>query len=156
MSRGAATTTSSAFTRSVRVSVDVDAGADRIWELLTDAAAFPRWNSTVTSITGPIAKGRKLAIKVPISPRTFTPTVTEFEPPRRMVWRDGRAPMFRGERVYELAPQSDGRTRFTMTETFSGVMLPLIGRTLPDFAPVFERYAADLKVEAERTTVKGA
>jgi hypothetical protein len=156
MSRGAATATSSTFKRSVRVEVDVDAGADRIWDLLTDAEGFPRWNTTVTTITGPIAEGRKLAIQVPISPRTFTPTVVAFEPPRRMVWRDGRAPMFQGERVYELAPQSDGRTRFTMTETFSGVMLPLIGRTLPDFVPVFERYAADLKAEAERTTVKGA
>lgn len=155
MSRGA-TSTSSAFRRSVTVTTDVAASAERIWQLLTDADGFGRWNSTVTEITGPIAKGTKLAIRVPISKRTFTPTVVEFEPPRRMVWRDGAKPMFQGVRTYELAPQGDGRTRFTMTETFTGVMLPLIGRTLPDFAPVFDRYAADLKAEAERTTVKGA
>jgi hypothetical protein len=29
-------------------------------------------------------------------------------------------------------------------------MLPLVGRLLPDFGPVFERYANDLKREAER------
>jgi hypothetical protein len=28
-------------------------------------------------------------------------------------------------------------------------MLPMIARTLPDFAPVCERYAADLKQAAE-------
>jgi hypothetical protein len=33
-------------------------------------------------------------------------------------------------------------------------MLPLIARTLPDFKPVFESYAADLKREAERTGMK--
>lgn len=155
MSRGA-TSTSSAFRRTVTVTVDVAAGAERVWQLLTDADGFPRWNSTVTEIVGPIAKGTKLAIRVPISKRTFTPTVAELEPPRRMVWRDGAKPMFQGVRTFELAPQSDGSTRFTMTETFSGVMMPLIGRTLPDFVPVFDRYAADLKAEAERTTVKGA
>jgi len=30
------------------------------------------------------------------------------------------------------------------------VMLPIAGRAMPDFGPVFERYAADLKREAER------
>jgi hypothetical protein len=28
-------------------------------------------------------------------------------------------------------------------------MLPLVGRSLPDFKPIFERYASDLKIEAE-------
>ena len=41
-------------------------------------------------------------------------------------------------------------TRFQMTEVFSGIMLPLIARKLPDFGPIFERYAADLKAESEK------
>jgi hypothetical protein len=36
-----------------------------------------------------------------------------------------------------------------MTETFSGVLMPMIGPSLPDFAPVFAHYAADLKRAAE-------
>ena len=36
-----------------------------------------------------------------------------------------------------------------MTEAFSGVMLPMIRGSLPDFAPAFEAYAADLKRAAE-------
>jgi hypothetical protein len=36
-----------------------------------------------------------------------------------------------------------------MSEVFSGLMLPMIGSRLPDFGPIFERYAADLKKEAE-------
>jgi hypothetical protein len=43
------------------------------------------------------------------------------------------------------------RTLFEMTEVFSGVMLPLIAGRLPDFRPIFERYAADLKTAAETT-----
>jgi hypothetical protein len=37
-----------------------------------------------------------------------------------------------------------------MEERFSGLMLPLVKRSLPDFEPIFERYADDLKKEAER------
>jgi len=37
-----------------------------------------------------------------------------------------------------------------MEERFSGLLLPLVTRSMPDFGPVFERYASDLKHEAER------
>jgi len=40
-----------------------------------------------------------------------------------------------------------------MEERFSGLMLPLVGRSLPDFKPIFERYASDLKNEAERSAL---
>lgn len=148
MTEGQARAEKSAFRQSVTVSADIAAPSERIWALLTDAAGFPRWNSTVTQIAGPIELGRKLSVHVPISPRVFSPKVTVFEPNRRMVWKDGAAPMFQGVRVFELAPAGAG-TRFTMTETFSGLMLPMIAGSLPDFAPVFTRYAADLKGAAE-------
>ena len=36
-----------------------------------------------------------------------------------------------------------------MEERFSGVMFALTKRLLPDFRPIFEAYASDLKHEAE-------
>ena len=36
-----------------------------------------------------------------------------------------------------------------MKEEMTGVMFPLIVGSLPDFVPVFEAYAADLKRAAE-------
>ena len=44
---------------------------------------------------------------------------------------------------------NDGSTDFTMEERFSGLMIPLVKGSLPDFGPIFERYANDLKLEAE-------
>ena len=37
-----------------------------------------------------------------------------------------------------------------MKETFSGLMLPMIKGSLPDFGPAFEACAEDLKREAEK------
>ena len=59
------------------------------------------------------------------------------------------APMFKGVRTFTLTPRGDGSTEFAMRERFSGLMLPMIKGSLPDFAPVFETYAADLKRAAE-------
>ncbi len=57
--------------------------------------------------------------------------------------------MFKGVRTFELAPRADGSTDFAMEERFSGLMLPFARGSMPDFGPVFERYANDLKRAAE-------
>jgi hypothetical protein len=133
---------------SIRCSIH--ASPDRVWSLLTDAPGFPRWNSTVTRIEGPIAAGQALKIEVPSAPgRVFKPRVTAFEPQKRMVWSDGMAPMFKGVRTFTLTPGKSGETEFSMTEYFSGLMLPMIKGSLPDFGPIFEKYAEDLKRAAE-------
>ena len=148
---GQATKTTTAFRMECAVAIHIQAKPETVWALLTRAADFPRWNSTVKSIEGEIAQGQRLAIRVEVAPkRVFKPRVTEFVAPARMVWSDGAAPMFKGVRTFTLTPRSDGSTAFAMVEVLSGVMLPMIKGSLPDFGPPFERYAADLKLEAER------
>jgi hypothetical protein len=147
-----ATTTRGTFRMACSIRTVIHASADTIWSLLTDAASMPRWNSTVESVSGAIAEGARLAVKVPAAPgRVFRPRVSRVEAGRSMVWSDGVAPMFRGVRTYTLTPNADGSTDFAMREVFSGLMLPMISGSLPDFAPVFETYAADLKRAAEGT-----
>ena len=150
MAKPTATKSTSTFRIETSVSVAINASADTIWKLLTDAAKFPSWNSTVTSIDGTIAAGEKLALRVPAAPkRVFKPKVITFEPGVKMVWSEGAAPMFKGVRTYTLAPKSDGTTEFTMTEVLRGLAVPMAKGSLPDFAPIFETYAADLARAAE-------
>ena len=145
-----ATKTGSTFRMDCAISTTIRASSDRIWSLLTDAAAFPRWNSTVTSIEGSIAEGQRLKLKVPSAgERVFKPKVSNVEAGRSMIWSDGMAPMFKGVRTFTLNPKGDGSTEFSMKEELSGLMLPLIRGSLPDFAPVFEAYVEDLKRAAE-------
>jgi len=134
-----------------RVEVSIRSSPDRIWALLTNAQDFPRWNSTVTSIDGEIRGGHRIRIHVPGTDRTFTPLISNLVPAAHMTWTGGFAPLFKGVRTFELTPRRDGSTTFVMEERFSGLMMPIAGRAMPDFGPVFERYAADLKREAERT-----
>lgn len=150
-SNGLANATKSVFRNACTVSIAIDASPERIWALLTTAKDIPRWTSTVTSIHGTIALGQQLNIRVPSSERTFKVKVVSFVAPKSLVWADGHAPMFRGTREYLIEARGEHGSTFTMTETFQGVMLPLIRKTLPDFVPVFTKYAADLRNEAEKT-----
>ncbi|MER3389345.1 MAG: SRPBCC domain-containing protein [Microcella sp.] len=146
-----ATAERSVFRSVVSVEVAIAAAPDVVWNHLVDAADHVSWNSTVDSIDGTIAPGQRIAIRVPVAPgRTFRPRVVEWQPPHRMVWRDGSLPLFRGDRTFSIA-QTDHGCTFTMTEELRGMLVPLIAPSLPDFAPVFDRYAADLREVSERT-----
>lgn len=142
----------STFRLQYTVSADIDAPPEKVWALLTRAEGMTDWNSTLTSIEGNIELGGTVRMQVPEAPgRTFTVKVTQFLPEEKMVWREGNQVMFLGVRTYSLSPNPNGTaTRFQMTEEFSGTLLPLIARSLPDFGPIFERYAADLKAESEK------
>ena len=53
------TQTRGAFSMACGVEVNIRATDERIWNLLTDAKGFPRWNSTVTGIEGQIREGER-------------------------------------------------------------------------------------------------
>ena len=145
-----ATSSKSTFRRECAVTAEIAATPARIWQLLTDADDMVRWNSTLTSMAGSISPGGTVKMEVPEAPGTvFEIEVTTFTPPREMVWTQGNPIMFRGVRTYRLTPVSAEITKFEMIEVFSGLVLPMAASRLPDFKPIFERYAADLKAEAE-------
>lgn len=67
-----------------------------------------------------------------------------------MNWTGGFNPIFKGVRTFELHPLEPHLTTFRLQEHFSGVVFALVRRSLPDFQPIFETFASDLKREAER------
>lgn len=138
-----------------RVGVTIAAKPDVVWALLTDAAAYPQWNSTVTSIEGTIAPGEQIELRAKIDPkRTFELTVSAFEPNRTLVWEDG-GNAFKGVRTFTLTTNEDGTTEVTMAEVLTGSMMGMIEGKLPDFRPSFDDFAADLKRAAEGRASQG-
>jgi len=132
-----------------RAGIKINAPADKIWALLTDAPNYPSWNSTVTQIDGTIAAGQSFELSAKIAPdRTFPLRVSTFDAPKHMVWEDG-GDSFRGVRTFHLTQAGDGSTEVTMSEVLSGWMMPMIEGSLPDFRPAFEAFLNDLKTAAE-------
>jgi uncharacterized protein YndB with AHSA1/START domain len=132
------------------VKINIKAPPETIWKILTDASRWLEWNTTVTRIEGKIAPGEKVTVYVKANPgRGFPLRVSEFNPPKRMVWSDGSPWFFKGERTYTLTSKSDGSVDYEMREVFTGLMAPLISRTIPDLQPSFNEFAACLKETAE-------
>jgi uncharacterized protein YndB with AHSA1/START domain len=142
---GQATTTKKTFSRETSVSTTIYADPAIVWALLTHASDFPRWNSTVTSMKGEIREGGTVELKSILDDkRTFKLKVKEFVPEKRLVWGDAM-----GTRVYTLTKGDGNSTHFSMWEKIGGPLFPLFSGSIPSFDEVFERYAADLKKEAE-------
>lgn len=125
---------------------------EAVWQKLTDPEALLRWDSMLLELEGRIEAGGTVRLRSALSPKqVFTLQVSEFVPNRLMVWRSGRGPLFRGVRTYRLEPNGGG-TLFRMEEVFSGWLLPLMKRMLPDCDTLFGTYVRDLQSELARTT----
>jgi hypothetical protein len=138
------------------VRTSIRATPERIWTLLADAAGYTRWNNTIEKIDGKIAQGERVTVYAKVNPgRAFPLKVAVFEPLRRMVWTGGMPlGLFKGERTFTLQPISDGNIEFSMHEEYTGLMAPLIGRSIPDLQPAFNEFARDLKRAAEANDEK--
>ena len=131
------------------VGTTIHATPDTVWQVLTDVEAYEDWNSTLVSLEGEIVEASKLELVAKIAPnRKFKPTVATVSPLQGMVWEDG-GNVFKGVRTFTLTPHGEDGTAFTMKEAYTGAMLKMIAKRLPDFGPDFETFAADLKHEAE-------
>lgn len=140
-----ATTIRKTFSRSTSISTTIQADPSIIWALLTNAADYKRWNSTIVSIEGDIAPGEKIKLKSTLDPkRTFKLKVKKFDAEKSLVWGDAM-----GKRTYTLSPNGNGSVLFTMVEKIGGPIFPLFASKIPSFDASFEQFAADLKKEAE-------
>ena len=83
--------------------------------------------------------------------RTFPVKVTEFDPNKGMTWSGGMPlGLFKGVRTFTLTPAGDGTTRFNLREEYTGLLLSMMWRSMPDLGPSFTQFANGLKQRAER------
>lgn len=121
-----------------------------IWDVLTRGAAYPEWDPYCDKIEGEIELGGRLKVFSKLSPeRAFSVTVTQFIPYARITWSSGMPfGLFKGERKFTLNPKN-GQVEFTLSEEFSGLLLGLIGKTIPDMNDAFDAFTDGLKQRAE-------
>lgn len=138
--------------KSYEASATIDATPDQVWSVLVDGAQWSDWDSGVDKVDGTIADGAKLKVYMRAGgDRAFPLTVTSFEPGRAMTWSGGMPlGLFRGVRRYTLTPAGSA-TEFRMREEYTGPMLPLIWRSMPDLQPSFDQFAGGLKERVEKS-----
>ncbi len=129
----------------------IAAGPEKIWSILTDAPGYTGWDSGLVKLEGRVAPGEKLSIVNQANPgRAFPAKVVAFEPNRRMVWSGGMPlGLFKGVRTFTLEPADNGATRVHVREEYTGPLLGMIWKSMPDLGPSFKQFTSGLKKKAE-------
>ena len=123
--------------------------------MLADFARHPDWNPFIREIRGDLREGAQLHVELGPpgkKPMTFKPVVTAAEPNRRFAWRGTLLAgwLFTGEHDFRLEPLPGGGTRFHHGETFGGLLVPLLKKSLDtDTRTGFEAMNRAIKTEAE-------
>lgn len=142
--------------KQLRAVIDVQATPERVWEVLTDFAAYPQWNPFLIRANGTARRGERLTLRMqPVGGRgmTFRPTVLEAVPGRRLRWL-GRLLLpgiFDGEHSFDIEPLDEGRVRLVQQEVYRGLLVSLMARSLDRRTlPAFEQMNQALKRRAEQ------
>jgi hypothetical protein len=121
--------------RTIHTTADLEVTPDIAWEVLTDFPAHAGWNPFMTSIAGEASLGTRLTVQ--LSPpggrgMTFKPTVTAAEPGYVLEWLGhlGMPGLFDGRHRFELEALPAGGTRLTHSETFRGVLVRPLWRSV--------------------------
>ena len=139
-------------------SIDIEAPAKKVWDLLVDFAAYPTWNPFITRAEGRIEVGGRLTLRMqPVggSAVTLRPTVVEVVDGHRLRWRGrvGVRGLFDADHLFIVEPHGDAGSRLVQQEHFSGLLVPFFRRSLDrGTLPAFHAMNAALKDRAERAT----
>lgn len=135
--------------------VTIAAPPGKVWTVLTDGPGLTSWESGIERFEGTIRQGEKIKLYSEVSPgRAFPLKVVELVPNQRMVWRGGMPlGLFTGTRTYTLNERGEN-TEFTMREEFTGPLVSLMWRSMPDLGPSFTKFANGLKARVESSTTE--
>ncbi len=119
--------------KELHTEISIAASAERVWEVLTDFAAYPAWNPLVPRAAGELRVGAQLRVRLALGRRSvgIKPRVLRVISNRELAWR-GSAPIpgvFEGEHVFEIEPTATG-VRFKQWERFSGILVSVLAKLI--------------------------
>ncbi len=119
----------------IETDIDINASAEKVWEVLTDLSSYPQWNPFILEISGKLSVGEKLRVVIrPEGGRemTFKPIVKAADATRELRWL-GRlffSGLFDGEHYFRIEPKGDAAVRFVHGENFDGILVRLFAKSL--------------------------
>ncbi len=116
--------------KEIKTEIEINASAEKVWQILSDFDKFPTWNSFVIQVLGKPKVGEILQIEVQLPESRllkFTPKVLVAEPNKELRWV-GTTPFnsFRGEHFYQIESLGENKTKFIHGELFSGWLVGFI------------------------------
>lgn len=134
--------------------VEIGAGAERVWEALTDFGSYREWNPMIIRASGELRPGARL--KVRFEPKgsrgyTFRPKLLVVETNRELRWLGWpRFPLFFDSEHYFTIESYDGKARLKHGLVINGLLAPIAARGVGKTSRGhFEEMNSALKERAE-------
>lgn len=112
----------------VETTVDIDAPAERVWEVMADVERWPEWTASVVRAErlddGPLRLGSRARLKQPRFPPVLW-EVTELEPGRSFAWTAKNVGLTSVGR-HRVVARRDGGATVTLTLEQEGPLAPLL------------------------------
>lgn len=111
--------------------IDIDAPAALVWEILTDLERYGDWNPFVVRVKGQAKVGETVTLTVKMGSRTVKQrlVVRTFEAPSKLVWTlsNETSLVLRGGRTQTIEDLGGGRSRYISREELLGLASPVLG-----------------------------
>jgi uncharacterized membrane protein len=115
--------------RQFSISIDINAPAHRVYEVMSDTTRWHEWTPSVTSIrrldSGPFAVGSRALVRQPKFPPALW-TVTAIDDRRSFTWTN-RAPGIKVTAHHSIDPSGD-RSKATLSLRYEGLLGGLFAR----------------------------
>ncbi len=145
--------------KEIKTSVEIQASAERVWQVLTDFSNYPQWNPFIRQISGTVREGTRLEVTLGppgTRPMTFRPVLLKVQANRELRWL-GRLlvpGLFDGEHSFVIETIDQRRVRFIHSEEFSGLLVPVFARSLDaNTQRGFAEMNQAIKTQAEQPSV---
>lgn len=139
----------------VRASIEIDAPAERIFDILADLGAYPEWNPFTVRAESTLRLGDPIHLYVRLRGGHLSHRVeyvSKNERPTGLCWGTtiGAGFLLTAERCQTLVPLDERRTRYVNEDVLTGWLAPLVMRVYgPAMQRGFEAVASALKKRAE-------
>ncbi len=116
---------------------EINAPAKRVWEILMDFHLYQDWNPFIREIYGKPEKGERITAFIFLpggNAMKFRPVVLASEKEREFRWLGHIIfpGIFDGEHSFTIEEIDSDRVRFHHEEKFSGILVPLIWKSLEE------------------------
>ena len=141
--------------KEIHTEIEINSSGEQVWRVLTDFAAYPKWNPFVRHVEGDVSVGARLQVYIEPSGgkgMLFSPTILVAEPNRELrwlghLWLPG---IFDGEHSFVIESQGEEHVRFIQRERFKGLLVPLLSKMLDgEISRGFNEMNRALKLRAE-------
>jgi hypothetical protein len=109
---------------------EINAGAERVWEVLTTLDHYAVWNPQIPRASGTLQRGATLSLRLALPGRpamNLSAIIEDARPNELLTWRGHLiAPwFFEGHRKFAIEPIASSRVRVTHVEDIHGLFAPV-------------------------------